>query len=172
MMDFEEVLKSRRSIRKYKNDIVSENIINKIIDLSVNYSPSAKNLQPWRLMVVSNVVLKTKVVDCCKRNIFMCDAPYVIVAIANQMEAYGVIGDYTKSDIMDLSILMTIFTLSAKNEGLGTCWIGAYESEKLESLLNISYPWKIMGLTPLGYPDEEGVYKERKNNSKVVEYIK
>ena len=62
--------------------------------------------------------------------------------------------------------------LAATEEGLGTCWIGAYKEDEVKEVLNIPDRYRVVGLTPLGYPAKEGKDRGRKSLSKVVSWEK
>ncbi|HAR62024.1 MAG: nitroreductase [Candidatus Margulisiibacteriota bacterium] len=170
-MDFDKVVEKRRSVRKYKNTDVPKEIIEKIINQTVTYSPSANNLQPWKFLVISDEKIKQKIVAMCKRNSYMMNAPYIVIALSNQVECYEIIGNYMRSDVIDVSIAITHLILAATNEGLGSCWVGAFEADKIEHFLEIAYPWRILALIPIGYPDETGTYVSRKPSGEVVEWV-
>lgn len=169
-MLFDEVLKASRSVRQYKSDPLPPQVIHEILDRVVDYAPSACNLQPWKFLVIPQGTLKEQIVPLCKRNVFMQDAPYLIVALADEAHCYKTIGSYMRSDVIDLTIAMTYLMLTAADRGLGTCWIGSFEADKLEKLLGVAYPWRILALTPLGYPVQAVPVRPRKGLAEMVEW--
>ena len=171
-MELTTVIKKRRSIRRYKSDLVSDEVVNEIINQAVSYAPSAKNIQPWKFLVIRNEKLKNEVIGLCKGNKFLHEAPILIVALANEEECYQVNAGYMRSDLIDIGSVMTHLILLATDYGLGSCWIGAFEGEKMNNLLGVEKPWRIVALTPLGVPAEDGRYYPRKAINEVVEWIK
>ncbi|MCC6933115.1 MAG: nitroreductase family protein [Deltaproteobacteria bacterium] len=169
-MDFEQVIRTRRSVRKYKTDTVPREIIKNILSDSVSFAPSAKNLQPYKFLVYKDIKERQQIVSLCKANVFMANAPYIIVGLANQETCYPTNAGYMATDLIDFSIVFYQILLSANNEGLATCWIGAFEGEKMEKHLGIKPPWRIVALTPIGYADESPIIKPRKAPSEVIEW--
>lgn len=169
-MDFEQVIKTRRSIRKYQDRPVPREVVDKILKDAVAYAPSAKNLQPWKFIVIADPQQRQALANQFNNNSFIREAPYIIVGLANQETCYPTNAGYIPTDLIDFSIIFYQLLLSATNEGLATCWIGAFDGKKLEKHLGISHPWRIVGLTPVGYGDEPGNYWKRKPYEEVVEW--
>jgi nitroreductase len=82
----------------------------------------------------------------------MADAPVTVVGCGLPQEAYKRMGGYGNSVDVDVAIAMDQLTLAAVAEGLGTCWIGAFDEAKMKGLLNIPEQVKVVAMTPLGYP--------------------
>jgi nitroreductase len=70
-----------------------------------------------------------------------------------------------------MGIAMEHLLLAAAAEGLGTCWICAYEVEKMNKKLNILPPWTALAISPLGYPDEDPGKIKRKTISKIFKIL-
>lgn len=168
-MDIYEAIKSRRSVRSYKTDPVSEDKLVKILD-AARLAPSGKNGQPWRFLVVRDQALRKELIPACRKQAFIADAPIVIVACAKESECYQNHGGYMKSFSVDIGIAFDHLMLTAAAEGLGTCWIGAFEEEKVKQVLNIPADLRVVALTPLGFPAEQPVARSRKNMSDIVFY--
>ena len=169
-MDFEQVIKTRRSIRKYKSKRVPREVVDKILKDAVTYAPSAKNLQPWKFIVIADPQQRQELVSQFNNNSFIREAPYIIVGLANQETCYPKNVGYLPTDLIDFSIVFYQLLLSATNEGLATCWLGAFDGKKIEKHLGISRPWRVIGMTPLGYGDEPGSYHPRKAYEDAIEW--
>jgi len=163
------LIKERRSIRKYKGDAIPEYVLQRILE-AVRLAPSAKNLQPWRFIVVKDRILKNNLAEACNYQSFMASAPLIVVACAFPENCYAYMGHYMKSWPIDVAIAMEHLVLQAQEEGLGTCWIGAFEEEKVKSVLKIPQDIKVLALTPLGYPDEEPSFRGRKKLEEIISY--
>lgn len=168
-MNIYEAINKRQSIRKYKPDPVSDDILERILK-AVQRAPSGKNGQPWRFIVVKDDTLRKALVPACRDQAFIADAPVIIVGCAVEEESYPKQGGYMKSWSIDLGIAFTHLMLAAAAEGLGTCWIGAFEEDKVKQALNISDKFRVVGLTPLGYPLELPPLRTRKPLSDIVFY--
>ncbi len=156
-----EVVKNRRSIRRYKPDPVSDEILNQILE-AARLAPSAGHRQPWHFIVVKNPETKKQL----GISSWAAEAPVVIVGC----------GDADVSPtwyMVDLAIAFEHLVLAAANFGLGTCWMGRLGAdETIKRVLHIPEHVKVVAVTPLGYPAETPNPKARKTMSEIVHYEK
>ena len=169
-MDFYEVIRTRRSVREYKKDQIPEGVLKKVLD-SARIAPSGSNRQPWKFILIKDTERKKKMVELCEGQEFVAQAPVLIVACGKNIHYNRGkwMGDY--SMIVDVAIAVDHLTLSARAEGLGTCWIGSFDNEGIKKFLNIPEDVNVVALTPLGYPKDPNVFKETKNRKKLEEII-
>lgn len=166
-----DLIKKRKSIRSYKPQDVEEEKLNYILQ-AFRKAPSAKNLQPWKLIIVKD---KKKISDlsiACNNQTFLSEAPILIVACAKEDEAYGVMGGYMNSYPIDIALALEHLILAATEKGLGTCWIGAFKEKLVKDLLDVPANVRVVAITPVGYPAVEGRTRGRKPISKIVCYDK
>ncbi|MEK7448032.1 MAG: nitroreductase family protein [Planctomycetota bacterium] len=166
-MDIYETIKKRRSIRKYKPDPIPDDKFNRIME-AVRLAPSGKNGQPWRFVIVRDNRLKEELVQACKGQTFMAEAPVIIAACGSDAESYQKQGGYMTSMVIDVSIALDHLTLAATAEGLATCWIGAFSEPEVKKLLNVPDNLRVVALTPLGWPAEEPPVKSRKSLKEIM----
>ncbi len=167
-MDVFEAINKRYSVRKYKNKDVEEEKIMKILE-SARLAPSAKNRQPWRFIVIRNKEIKKRLYEASKYQDFVKDAPIVIAAVATSTEyimSCGIPAHY-----VDLSIAVTHMMLTAVEEGLGTCWIGAFYQDKVKEILKIKEKEEVVALLTVGYPDTPPHPKVRKCLKEIVNWM-
>jgi len=166
-----EVVKKRQSIRKYKEDPIPEDVLHRVME-AARLAPSGKNLQPWKFIIVKDQGLKEKLAEAAFGQYFMAKAPLIIVACGFPDECYAHMGRYMKSWPIDVTIALEHLILQAQEENLGTCWIGAFEEKQVKPILNVPDEVRVLALTPLGYPDEEPVFRGRKSLEEIVSYDK
>jgi nitroreductase len=166
-MDTYQAIRTRRSIRKFQERPVEKEVLARILEVC-SYAPSAKNLQPWRLVVVQDPQIRQALVPACRDQKFLAQAPVVIAFCGKEGDAYQTMGGYWNSLVVDLAILLDEISLAAQTEGLGTCWIGAFREEDVKQVLQIPAEVKVVALTPLGYPDEEPVRRPRKELAQIL----
>jgi nitroreductase len=147
-MDALELLKSRRSIRKYKSTDVEEEKIQKCLE-AAQWAPSASNKQPWEFMIVRNVDFRLKMAELHPYAKFLKESPVVFIPLTDPT----IHPDYHQSD----TALATIqFMIMAHSLGLGTCWAGVINRSKLENtikeMLNIPAKLRVLALVAVGYP--------------------
>ncbi len=168
-MEFYEVIKRRRSIRKYNPRPIPEDILNRILDAGRS-APSAKNIQPWKFIVIKDPGNKKKVAEACRGQHWIADADVIVCGCALEKIAWGRMGGYMSSFAVDLAIAMDHIILAAANEGLGTCWIGAFEEKRVKEILGIPEDVRVVALTPIGYPAEEPKDRGRKPLNEIISY--
>ncbi|MEO0077258.1 MAG: nitroreductase family protein [candidate division WOR-3 bacterium] len=168
-MEFYDVIKQRRSVRAYKPTPIDDNVLERILEAG-RLAPSAKNIQPWKFIVVKDPKIKQELVVACRNQEFIAQAPIVICAVALEKIAWGRMGGYWSSYPVDVAIALEHIILAATNEGLGTCWIGAYDESAVKKILNIPDDVKVIALTPLGYPAQETSPRPRKPLSEITSF--
>lgn len=172
-MDFNELIQTRESIRDYDPErTVNHQIIKRILDAG-RLAPSAANRQPWKFILVSSADMLKKVKECYHKPWFK-DAPHILIVSGDMNASWTRSYDGYNSLETDLAIAMDHMILAAENEGVGTCWIAAFDSSILYKVLGLSDHEKVFAITPLGYP-HEGFNKKsnkiRKELKEVVKYI-
>jgi nitroreductase len=119
---------------------------------ALRYAPSACNFQPWRFILVTDPELRRNVANAAVGQLWMADAPVIVVGCAFPDEAFKGMGGSGNSAEIDVTIALDHLTLAAVADGLGTCWIGAFDEKKVKRLLEIPRDVKVVAMTPLGYP--------------------
>jgi len=168
-MEFYELLKKRKSVRKYKPDLVPDEVLNRILEAG-RIAPSAKNIQPWHFIVIKDSEIKRKVAEVCRGQHWIADADVIICGCSLEKIAWGRMGGYMSSFAVDLAIAMDHMILAATNEGLGTCWIGAFDEKKVKEILQVPDDVRVVALTPIGYSAEEPKDRGRKGINEIVSY--
>ncbi len=164
-----DIIKKRKSIRSYKSDDIEEEKLKYILN-AFRRAPSAKNIQPWRIIIVKDEKKKIDLSIACNNQTFISEAPIIIVACAKEEEAYGVMGGYMNSYPIDIAIALEHLILAAAEQGLGTCWIGAFKEKLVKDILKVPKDIRVVALTPVGYPNEEGSDRSRKEIDEITCY--
>ena len=170
-MSVMDIMKSRRSVRRYKDKPIPEDILNKVLE-AARIAPSGKNFQPWKFIIVRDREKREELAVASRNQAFVAQAPVVIAACGFPGKSYQHQGNYMKSWPIDVSIAMDHLMLMAWEEGLGTCWIGAFREDEVKQILSIPDDVRVLALTPLGYPDEEPRDRGRKELSEIISYDK
>lgn len=170
-MNIYDLIAKRRSIRKYEDRRIEDDKLERVLN-AARLAPSGKNVQAWKFIVVRDQKIKEQLVPACKGQKFMAQADAAIAVVVNEEEVYQGHGNYMTSFAVDGAIALDHLTLAATYEGLGTCWIGAFDEEQVREILEVPRPYRIVALTPLGYPAHEGRDRGRKSLEEVVIYDK
>ncbi|MBW4829291.1 MAG: nitroreductase family protein [Clostridiaceae bacterium] len=168
-MDVLSAIKGRRSIRKYSSKPVEEEKLLKVLE-AARLSPSAKNLQEWRFIVVKDSKLREKLTNEAIKQPFVGEAPIILVCCGT--EASGVMKCGQPRYTVDLSIATAYMILEAYEQGLGTCWLGSFDETKVKDILDIPEDVRVVSITPLGYPSESPSQRPRKELNEIVSYDK
>jgi len=174
-MNMMEAIKSRRSIRKYKPDPVSDKDLETVLD-AARWAPSWANTQCWRFVVVKEPETRARISEALSPGNPAADAvrnaPVAIVACAQlgrsgfkRGEAMTSKGDWF---MFDVALAMQNLTLAAHELGLGTVHIGLFDAKKVEEILQVPEGVVVVELTPLGYPDEQPQGPGRKDFSEIA----
>jgi nitroreductase len=164
-MDYQKLIRTRRSIRGYRPDPVSEDILQKILD-AARIAPTAANRQPFQLIVVADPSTRARLKEVYDRDWFWT-APLIIVGCVEEAKAWQRADGFNAAEV-DLSIVMDHLILAATDEGLGTCWICHFDEPKLKQILGIPDGVRAIALTPLGYPAAEPRPFQRKPLEELV----
>lgn len=170
-MEFYEVLRKRKSVRKYKPDPVSDDALNRILEAG-RIAPSAKNIQPWHFIVVRDRKTKEKLIEACRGQRFIAEADVILCGCSSEKIAWGRMGGYMSAFAIDLTIAFEHMILAAANEALATCWIGAFEEKKVKEILRVPDDVRVVALTPIGHPAEDAKNRGRKPLGEIVSYEK
>jgi len=172
-MDFYQLIEERESIRNYDpGRPVDAEVLKRILNAG-RIAPSAANRQPWRFLLISSPEMLAKVHGCYAREWFR-EAPHLLVVVGKRDEAWTREGDGYNSIETDLTIAIDHMVLAAECEGVGTCWIEAYDPGILRDALGLKENEVVFSITPLGYPKkgfEKRGNKERKGFEEVVEFL-
>ncbi|NJD53773.1 MAG: nitroreductase [Candidatus Methanoperedens sp.] len=164
-MDVKTAIRARRSIRAYDPREVEEEKLVRILE-SGRLSPSASNRQERRFIVVRDAGKRKALSEAARNQKFLAEAPVVIAACSVQKDYVMACGQLAYP--IDTAIAVDHMTLSAVEEGLGTCWIGAFDEKKVKEILKIPDEIRVVTLLPLGYPSDIPHPTPRKNLDEVV----
>ncbi|MFX1328346.1 MAG: nitroreductase family protein [Promethearchaeota archaeon] len=168
-MDFYEVVRKRRSHRFYKPDMPEKDKIERILE-AARLAPTWANSQGVHYIVVQEPKNVKAVWKAIGQETKFIEAPMFIAGIISPYGS-GVNKNGEKYYGVDFGICFEHLILAAAAEGLATCWIGAFNEEEVKNVLKIPKKYKVMGLTPLGYPIKpKGEVKERKSIDQIVHY--
>ncbi len=154
-MDTLECIATRRSIRKFLDIPVEFEKLGNVLD-SARYAPSAGNLQDWKFILITDEKMRAEIAKTCVEQFWIASAPVQIIVCTEPEKTkrfYGVHGE--KYSIQNGAAVIQNMLLAAHAQGLGSCWVGAFEDEAIKRVLSIPDDVIIQGIVPLGYPDEK-----------------
>jgi len=165
-MEVFKAIQTRRSVRKYQSAPVPEEKLKKVLE-AARIAPSAHNAQDWKFVVVKDQEKRRALAEAADQN-FIAQAPIIIVAVG--LEPEHLLSSGNPAYAINLAIAVDHMTLAAVEEGLGTCWIGAFSQEEVKKALNIPEDYQVVALLPLGFPADLLKSKIRKSLKEIVSY--
>jgi len=154
--DIIDIIKSRRSVRKYLEIPVEWDKIVTILEAG-KAAPSSGNLQNWKFIIVKDTGTRQKIAECCLQQYWMQDAPIHIIVCTLLEPAkrfFGLRGERLYG-IQNSAAAIQNMLLAAHAQGLGACWVGAFEEEMLSTALGIPDNARAQAILTIGYPDEK-----------------
>lgn len=174
-MEFQECLNNRRSIRDFKNEAVSKDMIYKLIE-AAQKAPSWKNSQVSRYYIVENLreELLKAMPEFNVNNVI--NAPILIVTtVVKNRSGFERDGSYSTHikdgfQYFDNGLQVENLCLQAYELGLGTLIMGLYDVEKVRELLDIPEEQEIVTIIAVGYPNQKPEMPKRKNIEDIVAF--
>jgi nitroreductase len=176
-VELQEAIRNRRSIRKYLNKDIPENVLSEILEAGI-CAPFA--FQRWLLICVRDRENKEAMLKDFydqKRNLHVLNAPVNIVVccdLRNENWPESANKDHGKDDfklvfgIQETAAMIQNMLLTAHEYGLGTCWNGSFNEKRVASVLNIPEGIRPIAIVSLGYPGEKPAVRKRRSLNQIV----
>ncbi len=155
-----EVIKKRRSIRRYSPGRIKDDDLRSILE-AARLAPSAGNRQPWYFIVVRDESTKRRLAEAAAHQMFIADADVIVIGVSDP-------GRSPRWHDRDIMIAMEHMVLVATELGYGTCWIGAFNEDKVKEILNIPEQYRVIALLPIGVPAESPPPRPRRTLEDIV----
>ena len=167
-MDVKEAIAKRYSCRSYLPKPIEKEKLDQLLE-AARLAPSAKNLQDWRFVIVTDPKIKEKMMHAANEQKFILQAPAIIAACSNS--------DYVmtcgqKISAIDIAIALEHIALQATELGLATCWLGSFYPDKVRKVLSIPEDIEIVDLMTIGYPADEKPGPKRLDATDIACYDK
>jgi nitroreductase len=167
-MDFETVVKRRRMCREFLDRDAPQEKIDRILNLASRY-PSAGHTEPQEFMVVHNRRTKEDLAHAALDQMFVSQAPLVIVIVSDVRRSARRYGERGVSffSIIDGAFVAMLILLAVVEEGLGACFVGSFYDEQVQEVLSLPQEVRPIGIIPIGYC-AEGPRKFRRRSSEQI----
>lgn len=167
-MNVAEAIRTRYSCRSYEDRAIEKDKLDAVLE-AVRQAPSAKNLQDWRLVVVTDKEIRRRLAAAANNQTFIENAGAIIIACTvsdHVMRCGQAVGP------IDVSIALEHVCLQATELGLATCWIGSFYPDKVKPLVGIPQNVTIIELMALGYPADSPKEHRREPLEAIVSFEK
>ena len=169
MMHIPEMIIERRSIRAFSKRDISEDDVEVLMEAAC-LAPSAGNRQPWEFVVVRDGANKRRLAEAAYGQYFIAEAPVVFVVCADpgrSASRYGRRGSELYC-LQDTAAAVQNLLLTAKANGLGSCWIGAFDESRAAEAIGAPRGVRPIAIVPVGYPAETPSPRPRRRLSEVI----
>lgn len=163
-MDALECLRTRQSIRSYKNKPVSKKALETLVDAG-RLAATTCNYQQWEFVVITNPDMKKKIADITAHGKFIADSGACIIVFYKEFDYYLEDGCAATQNIL----------LAAKALGLGTCWIGGDKSpycREVADMLGVPKDYKLISFIAVGHPEEIPPRAPKRSLKEVIHWEK
>jgi len=157
-MEVLQAIQQRYSVRQYRPQPVEPEKLERVLE-AARLAPSAGNRQEWRFVVVTDEQARQQLMEAAGGQAFVGQAP-VVIAACSEADGYMMPCGQLSYPI-DVAIALEHIALQATEEGLGTCWIGAFDEAAVKEVLDIPQAIRVVQLMPLGYPADQPKPKQR-----------
>lgn len=169
-MEYRDLISRRYSVRAYRPDPVEDEKLQAILE-AARLAPTAHNRQPFQLIVIHTSGRQESLKKIYNRDWFV-QAPIIICACGIPSQGWVRSDDQRRYMDVDVAIAMDHLILAATDQGLGTCWIAAFNAKAARQELQLPDEIEPLIFTPLGYPADQWRLKERKPIQDLVRYEK
>ena len=171
-MEFSELLYKRRSVRAFTEKELTREEIDKLL-IAATRAPSACNMQSWHFFAVTDEPTKKSLAENGCFAPWAASAPLIFIVCTDGEKIIERFGDKARDlfIIQDTSAAIQNILLTATDMGLGGCWMGSFNEQKLRDMLNIDQKYKVVAVVPIGEPDGDIAMRERKPLDEVVTHI-
>lgn len=180
MLKYTDLIKNRRSIRKFQDKEVPLDVIKSMINDSI-HAPSAGNEQPWKFIIVNNRDMINRISSECKKNFLerIAQNPADYAKKYEKMlgnDAFNIfyhapalvliLGESAlKNLFVDCALAASYLMMSATSKGLGTCWVNfgtEIHAPRLKEELGIPENHTIVAPIAIGFPEKIPAIPKRK----------
>jgi nitroreductase len=166
-MEFYDVINTRRSIRRYLKKAIADDVLDRVLG-AARIAPSGGNAQPWRFVIVKDEQRKKEIARACYEQDFVAQAPVVLVCCSVECSS-GYEPWQDDAGSRDTVIAIDHLILAARNEGLATCWIGAFYDKKVGKIVGVPDDVKVVMVVPLGYPASKAAFRKAAGRKRLKE---
>ena len=166
-MEFEKLIGTRYSVRSYRSDPIPDALLSKILEAG-RLAPTASNRQAFRILVIPTAGRVEQLKRIYPRDWFV-QAP-VVIAVCALTDRCWVRSDGKSYCDVDAAIVMDHMILAATDQGLGSCWIGAFDARAAREVLGLPESAEPVAFTPLGYAADGPGEKKRRPLDDLVRF--
>jgi len=172
MMMERTIFERRFSCRSFASAPLEKDDLTPLLE-AARWAPSGGNLQPWRFVVVRSPDLRQQLANAAYGQAFLGQAPVVIVVCAVPEESARIYGQRGRElyCLQDTAAAAENLLLAAVANGLGGCWVGAFDETRVALVLELAAVWRPVAMLALGHPAEAEPQRSRRPIDEVVHWL-
>lgn len=155
------------SISKFSNEEVPDEIMDRVI-AAARRAPSAKNRQPWHMVVIRKADVRSKIQEAAYMQEHVGLAPVIVAACTTNIDYRMPNGQLAYP--IDIGIALSFMMIQGRAEGLGAHVVTTFDEREVKELLTVPYQMRVVALLLLGHADEVPLQPERKPLSRLISY--
>lgn len=157
-MDVKKAIKSRRTVRAFKDKPIPDDVLVDILE-TARWSPSPVNSQPWRFIVIKNTETLKELVSYAKYGSHLAEAPLAVAVVATPLESHHWYNEIEENKYAGAVVASNIM-LAAWEKGIGTGWV-SLERSKVHSILDVPENHTVVALLTMGYPEHKEPHTDK-----------
>lgn len=171
-MDFANLARERRSVRGFENRPVPRAAVDAMLEAAVQ-APSGGNCQPWHFYAIGDVDILKSLNRRAYQAPWFGTAPVVIVVCAEAERSAARFGERGRElyCLQDTAAAIQNLLLSARSQGLDTCWCGAFDEDAVRDILKLPANLRPVAMIPTGYAAQDVPKRPRRPMEEVVTYL-
>jgi len=155
------------SISKFRGEEVPNESVDRVI-AAARRAPSAKNRQPWHMVVIRKPDVRSKIYEAAYMQEHVGRAPVIIAACTTNIDYRMPNGQLAYP--IDIGIALSFMMIQGRAEGLGAHVVTTFDEREVKELLTVPYQMRVVAILLLGFADEVPLQPERKSLNQLVSY--
>lgn len=171
-MDTIKAMTERRAVRKYSDKKVKMDYVADLIE-TAKFAPSSGNVQNWRIIVVEDETIKEDIAIACLKQKWMVQAPVFLVICDEKINVKRLFGKRGVElySIQNCAALTQNILLAAKDYGIDSCWVSAFDEDAVSRILKIPDGFVPEAIITLGYRKDKEIKAPNRINIKEIVYL-
>ncbi len=165
-MDVKEAITARRTVRKFKDEPVPDEVLLEILE-TAKWAPSPVNSQPWRFIIIKDGQTLKKLREHAKYGAHLMDAPVAIAVVVTHIEGFHWYNEIEENKYAG-AVVASYIMLAAWEKGVAAGWV-SIERDKVNAILNVPADHTVVTVMPIGYATD--VEPHKKDDRKPIEWM-
>ncbi len=177
MKDFMDIIKDRRSVRKFEDKEINEETLQQVLEAG-RWAPSWANTQCWEVVVVKDREVKASLQETMAKGNpatkAIVEAP-VLLVVCGKLQTSGYYKEQVTTKfgdwfLFDLGLFCQNISLAAHSLGLASVMVGLFDQDQAAKVLQVPQGYELVTILPLGYPAQTPKAPKRREIGEFTHY--